>query len=273
MTISKSKLINIISNYNKEVQYNIYCIIEKNSKESIETNPNTGEVKINFSKIPEKIIRQIDAYIKDVKKEIEDNQEYEKNREILLIESKKMLKEQSNEEEAPQKRDESINIISHIKEVHMKRFGHELKLKLNESTAFEDYNKFLKKECISYKSLVNKYLKKKNKTKTFNKMAKNSRENVDEYTGDDNIGDNEEHYDNIDLDMNEYDAGDEDDEEPDYEPDPEPEEEELELDPEEELDPDPDPELEEDPEPIEEISLLKSKLKTLFGDSSDSESE
>ncbi len=80
MTISKSKIINLVEKYNdnKNVQYNIYKIILEKCPNSIKKN--NDKIDIEMSKIDDKTVGLIEKYIINFEK----TKEYEKKREIEL---------------------------------------------------------------------------------------------------------------------------------------------------------------------------------------------
>lgn len=166
MTISKSNLINKINTLFKdvkEVQYNIYTIIDKNSKESIEFHDEI--VKINFSKINDKTLKLLDVYIKNMEKGLKEKKEYEKDRDVLL--KKDNYNSNIQENNIIKHVSPKVDIIEHVKQSHYKRFKTELNIKLNEDTILEDYNKYI--SSLKFKQKTYKNFEKHFKQATLNK--------------------------------------------------------------------------------------------------------
>ena len=178
MTISKSNLINTIQTKfydSKEIQYNIYIIIEKECKESIE-ELEEGQIRINFSKLNDKTVRMIDTYIKSISKTLKENEDYEKERNLILKNDNQLniIKETAKEKEQISNKNNNVDIIEHIKESHYKRYKTPLKIKLTEENCLDEYNKYIKKNFSMYKKF-DKYFKRKNKSKGFSQMCYNGR--------------------------------------------------------------------------------------------------
>ncbi len=290
MTISKSNLINKINTLFKEVkevQYNIYTIIDTNSKESIEFVDDT--VKINFSKINDKTLKLLDTYIKNMEKGLKEKKEYEKDRDIFLKKENSIMFNEAEPEPIKQQQiSPKIDIIEHVKQSHYKRFKTELNIKLNEDTILEDYNKYissLKGKNKTYKNFE-KHFKQNalNKRKVLsNKMCvsagdynKRQTDETDVYNEDSFEFEEEPlEFDEEPLEFEEEPLEFEDDLEVEAEPDIDIEVDE-DLDEDQDNEPDELSEVEEDAEEHDADEFIKTlskedKYKKLFGEDSDDE--
>jgi len=288
MTISKSKLISILnSKYasNKEIHYNVYKIINNNAKECI--NEIDNNIRINFNKLNEKVLRLIENYINN----IEQNVIYEEERNKFLKDKVKIEDIQDKRTEIKIQEKTEVDIIEHVTKNFERQYGVKFTGKLNEDTILEDMRKHIKLMFRKKYGGIDKKLRRKNKQVSLHhKMARNAKDiDTTDYRNYDldNLN-TEELYENVELEIDNADVYDDEPEnvEIDYcdeseidEPDELMEEDENDDNEcndehdenvsEDEIDPKSIQNLEEENEEYNNI-ISKAKMIQLFGDDDDS---